>query len=161
LQRPVLQLMRLGFSNLLPALRLTTVILVGVWSTLAGSGSLFSNSSSTALAQQASGRSAVSFPTTIQWIKQNGVSKYRLQIADGENFRNIFYDGRVVGDRYSVRGLAPGYYYWRIAPAERQTGNFSKPVRFFVSGGFVISGTPKRSHGERSRVPLRNAPKAR
>ena len=66
-----------------------------------------------------------------------GVTWYRLQIGGDETFRNIFYDRRVFGGRYTVSNLPPGYYYWRIAPADDQLGAFSRPVRFFVSGGVV------------------------
>src|SRR5438552_17535301 len=58
-----------------------------------------------ALGQQAR---SISFPTSIQWAKQNGVAKYRLQIASDENFRSIFFDGRVNGEQYTVSGLPPG-----------------------------------------------------
>ena len=82
---------------------------------------------------------AISFPVSIQWTKQNGVSKYRLQIASDESFHDIFFDGRVNGERYTANTLPPGYYFWRTAPADYSTGNFSKPVRFFVSGGALMS----------------------
>ena len=88
--------------------------------------------------QQVSTR-AISFPVSIQWTKQNGVSKYRLQIASDESFHDIFFDGRVNGDRYTANSLPPGYYFWRTAPADYSTGNFSKPVRFFVSGGAWVT----------------------
>ena len=96
----------------------------------------------TALGQQTSGRRSIVFPATIQWAKQRGVNTYRLQIAEDEKFSSVFYDGPVRGERYTVTGLAPGYYYWRIAPAGSHTGAFLKPARFFVSGGVVVSGTP-------------------
>ena len=117
-----------------------------------GAAALLPHLNSQALAQQTS-RRPVAFRTPIQWNKQKGVTKYRLQIADDDGFHNIFYDGRVVGERYTVSGLSPGYYYWRIAPSEKQTGAFLKPVRFFVSGGLVVSGTTARSPGTRPRLP--------
>jgi hypothetical protein len=95
---------------------------------------------------------SISFPTSLQWTKQKGVAKYRLQIASDENFRNIFFDGRVDGERYTVSGLPPGYYFWRMAPANFQAGQFSKPVRFFVSGGAVVSAKLQNKSGRRSRV---------
>jgi len=95
---------------------------------------------------------SISFPTSIQWAKQNGVEKYRLQIASDENFRSIFFDGRVNGERYTVSGLPPGYYFWRTAPANFRAGQFSKPVRFFVSGGAVVSAKLQDKSGRRSRV---------
>jgi hypothetical protein len=89
-------------------------------------------------AQQRPGRTVV-FVTSIQWNRQRGVTKYRLQIAADENFTNVFYDGRVAGERYTIRNLLPGPYYWRVAPANSQTGEFSRPVQFFVSGGVITS----------------------
>lgn len=101
-----------------------------------------------AFAQQAGTRS-ISFPISIQWTRQKGVVKYRLQIASDENFRNIFFDGRVTGARYTVSGLPPGYYYWRTAPSDFYTGQFSNPVRFFVSGGAVVSPPQTDKAGRR------------
>jgi hypothetical protein len=102
-------------------------------------------------AQQAGTRS-ISFPTSIQWTKQKGVAKYRLQIASDENFRNIFFDGRVSGARYTVTGLPPGYYFWRTAPSDFYTGQFSNPARFFVSGGAVVSPAQPDKAGRRPRA---------
>jgi hypothetical protein len=107
----------------------------------------------TVFGQQPVGREIV-FPTSIQWNKQKGVTKYRLQIAGDEEFRNVFYDGLVTGERYIVRSLSPGYYYWRIAAAELNTGAFSKPTGFFVSGGVVIATKPTGRAGPRSRLPV-------
>lgn len=104
-----------------------------------------------ALGQQTATRS-ISFPTPIQWTRQKGVARYRLQIASDENYRSIFFDGRINGERYTVSGLPPGYYYWRAAPADRSTGQFSKPVRFFVSGGAVLSGPLPDKATRRGRV---------
>jgi hypothetical protein len=104
-----------------------------------------------ALGQQASTRS-ISFPTSIQWTKQKRVAKYRLQIASDEGFRGIFFDGRVNGERYTVSGVPPGYYYWRTAPADFYTGQFSKPVRFFVSGGAIVPGPLPDKTNRRPRV---------
>ncbi len=87
-------------------------------------------------AQQASVRKII-FPATIQWDKQHGVMKYRLQIAGDEEFQNIFFDRPIVGERYVVSDLSPGYYYWRVAPAASRAGSYSKPERFFLSGGII------------------------
>jgi hypothetical protein len=87
-------------------------------------------------AQQPGGRALV-FPVTIQWNRQKAVKWYRLQIAADERFRNVFFDKRVAGERYVASELAPGNYYWRVAPAEPQLGYFSRPIKFFVSGGVV------------------------
>ena len=103
----------------------------------------------TARAQQATTREVV-FPVSIQWNREKDVKRYRLQIAADEKFQNVFLDRRLVGDRFVVSELSAGYYYWRVAPADSQVGNFSRPVRFFISGGTVIpvrlSNRATRSH---------------
>ena len=146
----------LFWSSPFSVFRLIAALLVCAVTAISGLSALFPNVNLTAFAQQTSSPSArrpIAFPTTIQWAKQRGVTKYRLQIADDEKFSNIFYDGPVMGERYTVTGLAPGYYYWRIAPSERQTGAFLKAVRFFVSGGVVVPGMPPGSHVTRPRLP--------
>ena len=80
----------------------------------------------------------ITFPVTVRWNRQKGVNRYRLQIATDERFQDVFLDRRVTGDRFVVNELSPGYYYWRVAPAESQMGEFSRPIRFFISGGVVI-----------------------
>ncbi|MDQ2974813.1 MAG: hypothetical protein M3R69_05290 [Acidobacteriota bacterium] len=102
-------------------------------------------------AQQKPG-STVAFVTSIQWNRQPGVTKYRLQIAGDENFTNVFYDGRVAGERHTISNLLPGQYYWRVAPADSQTGEFSRPVRFFVSGGVITSAPLARRAGTAARL---------
>lgn len=104
-----------------------------------------------ALGQQATTR-LISFPVTLQWTRQKGVARYRVQIANDESFRNIFFDGRVNGERYTASGLPPGYYYWRTAPADLSTGRFSTPVRFFVSGGAAVSPVLPNKGARRSRA---------
>lgn len=104
-----------------------------------------------ALGQQPAPR-LISFPVAIQWTRQKGVTKYRIQIANDESFRNVFLDARVNGERYTASGLPPGYYYWRAAPADFSTGRFSTPVRFFVSGGAAVSPVLPDKGGRRSRV---------
>jgi outer membrane protein assembly factor BamB len=68
----------------------------------------------------------------IQWNKQPGVTKYRLQIASDEKFSDVLFDGLIKGSEYVVKDLAPGHYYWRIAQAETETGQFEKPIPFEV-----------------------------
>jgi hypothetical protein len=91
---------------------------------------------STATGQQPTGRE-IAFPKTIQWYKQRGVTRYRLQIAGDEQFENVFFDGPVIGEQYRVSDLSAGYYYWRVAPIPSRS-EFSWPVRFFISGGVVM-----------------------
>jgi len=92
---------------------------------------------------QTAGQTLV-FPTSIHWPRQQNVSWYRLQIGGDETFSDIYSDRRVLGDSFRVRDLDPGYYYWRIAPADNQVGAFSRPLRFFVPGG-VVTLTAVRS----------------
>jgi hypothetical protein len=89
----------------------------------------------TARGQQTPGRE-IAFPKTIQWNKQRGVTRYRLQVAGDKQFQNVFFDGPVAGEQYVVSGLSAGYYYWRVAPVDSRAA-FSLPVRFFISGGVV------------------------
>jgi hypothetical protein len=105
---------------------------------------------SLAVAAQQTAQREIIFPVTIRWNRQKGVSRYRLQIATDERFQDVFLDRRVTGDRLVVNELSSGYYYWRVAPAESQLREFSRPIRFFISGGVVIPvplpGRATRSH---------------
>lgn len=149
----MLQIVLSHSSKPFSVFRLVSVLLVCAAAAMSGPWTLFPPTGSTAFAQQTPGRLPRAFPTTIQWSKQRGVIKYRLQIAEDERFSNVFYDGPVIGERYTVTEFAPGYYYWRIAPAGSKTGAFLKPIRFFVSGGVVVSGMGSGSPGTRSRLP--------
>lgn len=82
----------------------------------------------------------------IKWDKQEGVSRYRIQIAGDERFSDVFFDGKVTGQEYVTKDLAPGTYYWRVAPADYQTRAFLKPVRFEV-------GNARKPAGDR--LPIR------
>lgn len=92
------------------------------------------------------------FPTSIQWPRQRGVTWYRLQIGSDDSFRDIYFDRRVNGDRFSVRELNPGYYFWRVAPTDNRLGQFSRPMRLFVPGGVVTLPTAGRNVGRRDPV---------
>ncbi|MDQ6653168.1 MAG: PQQ-binding-like beta-propeller repeat protein, partial [Acidobacteriota bacterium] len=74
------------------------------------------------------------FVAPLHWSKQKGVRKYRLQIAGDEHFDDVRFDGPVIGERYVVRDLPPGRYYWRIAPSASQTREYHRPVAFTVPG---------------------------
>jgi hypothetical protein len=101
--------------------------------------SSLSFSASPANGQQTTARQIV-FPVSIQWNKHKSATRYRLQIAADEKFQDVFLDKLVTGHRYVVSDLpSPGFYYWRVAPADFQSGPFSRPVRFFVSGGVVTT----------------------
>jgi outer membrane protein assembly factor BamB len=61
----------------------------------------------------------------LRWPGQHGVLRYRLQLARDEQFKDIVFDRAVFGTEYVVTELAPGNYFWRVAPAVKETGNYS------------------------------------
>jgi hypothetical protein len=56
------------------------------------------------------------------------VKRYRLQLALDEKFTDIVFDRAVIGLEQEVSGLQPGKYYWRVAPAPKETGRYSAPL---------------------------------
>lgn len=64
----------------------------------------------------------------LSWTKDVGVNRYRIQIANDPEFKDVLFDGRITGNEYEVRDLPPGHYYWRVAPAELVTGQFQLPA---------------------------------
>ncbi|HKR01862.1 MAG TPA: PQQ-binding-like beta-propeller repeat protein, partial [Pyrinomonadaceae bacterium] len=63
----------------------------------------------------------------LRWPGQQGVLRYRLQFARDEQFNDIVFDRAVYGTEYVVTELGPGRYFWRVAPAVKETGTYSKP----------------------------------
>src|SRR4051812_32574431 len=61
------------------------------------------------------------------WPGQPGVLRYRLQLALDEEFKDIVFARAVFGTEYVVTDLNPEKYYWRFAPAVKETGTYSKP----------------------------------
>jgi outer membrane protein assembly factor BamB len=78
-------------------------------------------------------------PTTtevhLRWGQRPGVSRYRLQLASDSAFSDIMFDRVVPGNDYQVNDLAPGRYFWRIAPLTDNLGEFS-------SAGIIEVGKP-------------------
>jgi outer membrane protein assembly factor BamB len=72
----------------------------------------------------------------LRWPGQQGVLRYRLQLARDEQFKDIVFDRAVFGTEYVVTELAAGKYFWRIAPAVKETGTFSpaRPVEIVEEG---------------------------
>lgn len=64
--------------------------------------------------------------TTLRWSARGAVKRYRLQVARDPKFNDIIFDGAVVGLERRVT-LPPGRYYWRVAPAPKETGRFTAP----------------------------------
>src|SRR3712207_2278281 len=65
-------------------------------------------------------------PLRITWKEQPGVRRYRLQIARDTQFADIVFDRLVFGTEHTVNELPNGRYYWRIAPAPSETGQYSQ-----------------------------------
>src|ERR1044071_715605 len=63
----------------------------------------------------------------LRWPAQEGVLRYRLQLARDESFQDIVFDRAVFGTEYVVTELGPGKYFWRFAPAVKETGTFTTP----------------------------------
>ena len=61
----------------------------------------------------------------LRWGPRAGVSRYRLQLASDVHFRDIVFDRVVSGTETDVNDLAPGRYFWRIAPLTKTLGEFS------------------------------------
>lgn len=76
----------------------------------------------------------------LRWQGKPGVERYRLQLATDAGFNDIIYDQAVVGRQHLVKGLALGKYYWRVAPAARETGAFSSQgeVEVTASSGVEV-----------------------
>lgn len=63
----------------------------------------------------------------LRWPGQQGVLRYRLQLARDDQFKDIVFDRAVFGTEYLVTEVGPGKYFWRVAPAVKETGTFSPP----------------------------------
>jgi outer membrane protein assembly factor BamB len=68
----------------------------------------------------------------IAWVGKAGVKRFRLQIANDEQFNDVMFDGLVTGSEYVARDLDPGHYYWRVAPAESTSRQFLKVAQFEI-----------------------------
>jgi outer membrane protein assembly factor BamB len=84
---------------------------------------LFQSSSTVAQSGAQTAQSKTSLH--LRWPGQTGVLRYRLQLAQDEQFKDIVFDRAVYGTEYVVTELAAGKYFWRVAPAVKETGTFS------------------------------------
>ena len=66
----------------------------------------------------------------VRWQGKPGISRYRLQVATDAKFEDVVFDQAVEGYQYVVKGLTPGNYFWRVAPAMAETSaTYSSPER--------------------------------
>src|SRR5437588_5142307 len=61
----------------------------------------------------------------LRWGPRAGVARYRLQLAQDRDFADIVFDRVVTGNQTQVNDLAPGRYFWRVAPLTAKLGEFS------------------------------------
>lgn len=85
-------------------------------------------------------------PFRVSWKGQPGVRRYRLQIARDAQFADIVFDKLVYGVEYTVSELPDGQYYWRVAPAPTEAGQYSQGTQIQVGTG----AQPDSSNGGRS-----------
>src|SRR5256714_9538235 len=71
----------------------------------------------------------------VRWEGKPGVNRYRLQVARDREFQAVVLGQAVEGRQYVVKGLPPGDYFWRVAPAAAETSTaYSQPERVNLSG---------------------------
>jgi outer membrane protein assembly factor BamB len=61
----------------------------------------------------------------LRWGPRPGVARYRLQLAQDRDFADIVFDRVITGNQTQVNDLAPGRYFWRVAPLTAKLGEFS------------------------------------
>src|SRR5256885_13272520 len=61
----------------------------------------------------------------LRWGPRPGVARYRLQLAQDRDFADIVFDRAITGNQTQVNDLAPGRYFWRVAPLTARLGEFS------------------------------------
>ena len=71
----------------------------------------------------------------LRWEARPGVSRYRLQLAADANFRDIVFDRVINGNQTEISDLAPGNYFWRVAPLTDTLGQFSLAARIDIKPG--------------------------
>lgn len=69
----------------------------------------------------------------ITWEGKPKVTRYRLQLARNEEFTDIVFDKVVEGREFTITEIPTGRYFWRVAPAARETAAYSKPLPVTIS----------------------------
>jgi outer membrane protein assembly factor BamB len=96
----------------------------------------------------------------LRWPAEEGVLRYRLQLARDEKFQDIVFDRAVFGTEYVVTELGPGKYFWRFAPAVKETGTFSpaRPIEIPEDAAASDSGGGAKPRSTpNTLVPMSNA----
>ena len=61
----------------------------------------------------------------LHWGARPGISRYRFQVAGDRDFRDVVIDRVINGTETDIDDLAPGKYFWRIAPLSKTLGEYS------------------------------------
>lgn len=94
----------------------------------------------------------------LRWPAQEGVLRYRLQLARDEVFQDIVFDRAVFGTEYAVTELGAGKYFWRVAPAVKETGTFSpaRPIEITEDPATDLGSGPTPRPTPGTLVPMSN-----
>src|SRR5713226_2285488 len=95
-------------------------------------------------------QSATNTTVHLRRRQRTGISRYRLQLARDRDFADIVFDRGVTGNEHEINDLAPGRYFWRIAPLTTKLGEFSsaaaievnKPAREVIAIPQSVPTTP-------------------
>lgn len=77
--------------------------------------------------------------TFIRWRGREGVDRYRLQVARDREFRDIVIDRAVTGFEAEVELPQGDNFFWRVAPAVREAGEYSAPEAVVISDSVMRS----------------------
>jgi hypothetical protein len=74
-----------------------------------------------------------------QWRPVAGVAAYRIDVGSQANVSSVLSVKPLEQTSYSLRGLKPGHYYWRVSGAD---GKFAGPVcEFTLTPGAIPAGS--------------------
>jgi len=76
-------------------------------------------------AAQEVSQSPTNTTVNLRWGLRPGIARYRLQLAQDRDFADIVFDRVITGNQTQVSELAPGRYFWRVAPLTAKLGEFS------------------------------------
>lgn len=88
----------------------------------------------------------------LRWHGYPRVERYRLQLARDRKFADIVFDRAVVGREYNVTGLEPGNYFWRVAPARRETGAYTRSAPIEIKPDSLTTETASNTTSTGTKV---------
>ncbi|HYW73523.1 MAG TPA: PQQ-binding-like beta-propeller repeat protein, partial [Pyrinomonadaceae bacterium] len=75
----------------------------------------------------------------LHWGARPGVVRYRLQLSLDRDFRDIVLDRIVSGTATDIDDLSPGRYFWRVAPLNKNLGDFSSAAVIDIAAAEAAS----------------------